>query len=549
MPFRLMLITTNQSALSVVNECRHELPDPFFVYFCKRVHVDSVMNIIVRDRIDAVLTTNELFPLVCSRTNIPVVEIEPTIADFMRSLDIARRFGDVIGILGWSHKRLGTSMEGCTGFRLFDVTLKCMPFENDEEGHTHLEQAARNGIKVVITEDSTWVEEAQALGIKAIPLGLSSEAIQKAVRYAQLLALQSKHCEGTNLSLRDYTNVSDGALLKDDIVPNDDPFSKIVTQAPTMIKVIQKARRIAETACPVLITGETGTGKELLARGIHAASRRVNRPLVSINCATLNDTLIDSELFGYDSGSFTGGLKGGKDGVFQAANGGTVFLDELSSASFGLQAKLLRAIEQGEVRPVGGSTPSYVDVRIIAATNEQIEELLATGRLRKDLYYRLNVGKLNVPPLRHRQGDVAVLIESFASMCAEEMSVPRKEFRQQALAILENYEWPGNVRELLNVVRRAYLMLDSTQVGLREIRLIMDDSHQPFTLSPLIDRDYAETCDFLNCVSQKARRDAVLRALEITDGNQTEAANLLGVSRTTVWRYARNLKDNDTEQC
>jgi transcriptional regulator with PAS, ATPase and Fis domain len=498
---------------------------------------------------DVVLTTNELFPLVCSRTNVPVVEIEPTIADFMRSLDIARRFGDVIGILGWSHKRLGTSVEGCTGFRMLDVMLKCMPFENDEEARTHLEQAARNGLKVVIIQDLAWVEEAQALGIKVIPLGLSSEAIQKAVRYAQSLALYGKHREGINSSLRDCTNVSDSALLKDDTVRNDDSFSTIVTQAPVMIEVIQKSRRIARTAYPVLITGETGTGKELLAQGIHAASRRKNRPLVSINCATLHDTLIDSELFGYDNGSFTGGLKGGKDGACQAANGGTVFLDELSSASFGLQAKLLRVIEQGEVRPVGGAKPSYVDVRIIAATNEPIEKLLATGRLREDLYYRLNVGRLHVPPLRHRQGDVAVLVKRFATMCADEMSLPVKEFCEQALAVLENYEWPGNVRELLNMVRRTYLMVDSTQVGLREIRVIMDDLRQPFTLSSPIDQDYAETCAFLNSVSQKAKTNAVLRALEITDGNQTEAASLLGVSRTTVWRYVRNLRDNGTEQC
>lgn len=548
MCLRPLLVTTNQSVLSVINECRHELPDPFFVYSCKTANLDSLMKTITRNKINVVLTTSELFPLVCSKANVPVVKIEPTIVDFMRSLDVARRFGDVVGILGWDHGQLGTGPRGSQGFRLLDITLKCIPYSNDDEVSMSLREAARNGIKVVITEKSTLTGEAADLGIKVIPLTVSSAAVQKALRHAQSLVLWATGCNCVCPPSRDGTDLSDSESSDND-AECDDPFSRIITRSPAMIELIQQARIIAQSWYPVLISGETGTGKELLAQSIHAASPRKSCPLVTINCATLNDALVDSELFGYDKGSFTGGLKDGKDGIFQAADGGTVFLDELSSGSFALQAKLLRVIEQGEVRPVGSTTPLRVDVRVIAATNEPVEKLIATGRLRKDLYYRLSTSRLDVPPLRERQCDIGLLVESFSEKCAEEMSLPKKEFLEEALSFLEGHAWPGNVRELLNVVRRTYLMIDSTTVGLNEIMSIMGSSYQPLSLPERSDFSHAKDRGSLDSISRKVRRDAVLKVLEITNGDQAKAAEILGVSRTTIWRHVRNMKYNDTAQC
>jgi transcriptional regulator with PAS, ATPase and Fis domain len=217
--------------------------------------------------------------------------------------------------------------------------------------------------------------------------------------------------------------------------------------------------KISEMDLNVLITGESGTGKELYAQSIHNESRRKRGPFIPVNCAVLDNNLLESELFGYEEGAFTGAKKGGKRGLFQEANGGTIFLDEISELDYRLQAKLLRVLQERTVRPVGSVVETEVDVRIIAATNKNLEALAAAGEFRQDLYYRLSVAALNIYPLRERRGDIMPLINNFLKE-AEDKLKSKVDLSQEAANLLINYEWPGNVRELKNTIEFAAMMVE-----------------------------------------------------------------------------------------
>lgn len=248
-------------------------------------------------------------------------------------------------------------------------------------------------------------------------------------------------------------------------------FADIPFVSPVMEQVLGQARRYATSDSTILINGETGTGKELFARALHSASGRANAAFVPINCAAIPDTLLESELFGYEEGAFTGAVKGGKPGLFEIANGGTLFLDEVGDISAHLQVKLLRVLQEQRVRRVGSNKEVAIDVRIITATNHNLENMVADKIFREDLYYRLNVIPLVIPPLRERFGDIRLLSELFLKHFADKLQRPIKGFSPLALQRLEGYNWPGNVRELKNIIERAVNLVDGVVVQSEHIFL------------------------------------------------------------------------------
>ncbi len=309
-------------------------------------------------------------------------------------------------------------------------------------------------------------------------------------------------------------------------------FSDILTEDMGMRMLIAKAIRYAQSDCNVLITGETGTGKELMIQSMHNASRRKDGPFVAINCASLSPDLLESELFGYVEGAFTGAVKGGKAGLFELAHGGTIFLDEIGELPVALQAKLLRVLQEEEVRRVGGSDVIPVDVRVMCATNQDIPALVDKGMFRSDLYYRINLLTINMPPLRKRPGDISKLFRCFIEQFASEMSLSVPTIGDDALSLLRSYAWPGNVRELRNVAQRILILNGS--------RHIDADAVMAVDIPGQKERPAEMATD-----SKRKLRNIDTRALyeEFVQSGSTlaEFAAMVGISRTTLWRRFRDL--------
>jgi len=303
-------------------------------------------------------------------------------------------------------------------------------------------------------------------------------------------------------------------------------FAAIVGESDSLRRVVEQAARVAPFGeVTVHIEGETGTGKELLARAIHYHSPRASAPFVDINCAAIPASLLESELFGHERGSFTGAIAA-KPGLFEQAHGGTLFLDEIGHMPLELQAKLLRALESKEIRRVGGRHLRPVDVRVIAATHVNLVEAIQQGEFREDLYYRLNVVRLTLPPLRERPGDIDRLAETFLSHLAARHAVPVPAIGPDTRDALRAHPWPGNVRELRNALERALILSPPGTLSVHELRLAPEaaptDSATPIPFpAPL----------------EKIIRAAVAAMLELTQGNKSEAARLLGISRPRLQRW------------
>jgi DNA-binding NtrC family response regulator len=303
-------------------------------------------------------------------------------------------------------------------------------------------------------------------------------------------------------------------------------FEGMVGRHPAMVRVYQLLTRIAPTPTTVLITGESGTGKELIARAIHHRSERAAQPFVAVNVAAIPETLIESELFGHEKGAFTG-AHARRLGRFELAHGGTVFLDEIGSLRLDLQAKLLRVLQEREVERVGGQRPVPVDVRVLAATNVNLKAAVRDRVFREDLYYRLNVVPIHVPPLRERRDDIPRLVDHFVRKAARECTRDVRGVSAGALDVLTRYDWPGNVRELENVIHRAVVLASGPILQLQDVPL---DVAMPEVGARLADDDgvpLREACD-------RFERQYVLRVLERVQWNVSRAARLLGVHRNTV---------------
>ena len=315
-------------------------------------------------------------------------------------------------------------------------------------------------------------------------------------------------------------------------------FASFVGTSPAAVEVKRQARRAAQSGSPVLLLGETGTGKELLAHAIHAASGRASGPFVSVNIAAVPDTLLEAEFFGVAPGAYTGAERKGRVGKFKLADGGTLFLDEIGDMPPGLQAKLLRALQEGEIEPLGSNQLVPFDARVVAATSRDLPALVATGQFREDLYYRLNVLPVRVPPLRERRGDIPALIEVLGEDMAHRGSPP-PELSESAVALLAAQQWRGNIRELRNVLEQAALRADSSrldagqmeallrQSGLAQIQPALPPEPAPPDASALL-RPLAEQ------VAELEQR-AIAAAMQTTGGNKLAAARLLGISRATLY--------------
>jgi DNA-binding NtrC family response regulator len=323
--------------------------------------------------------------------------------------------------------------------------------------------------------------------------------------------------------------------LKDELTERAE-FHNIIGISRGMEQVFALVRKVADTEATVLITGESGTGKELVARAIHSLSARRERPFVAINCAAIPRELLESELFGHVKGAFTGAIRD-KIGKFQAAEGGTLFLDEVGELPVELQPKLLRALQEREVAPVGGTTPRKLDVRVVAATNSDLEEAIAAGTFREDLYYRLAVIPAHLPPLRERPEDIPLLVRHFTA----KHGAPSVGFAPEALVALQRHAWPGNVRELENTVERLLILRNSDLLSLAELPdkvrgAIRENGGRVVNLPP---EGYS---------LEQLEREVVIEALERCDWNQTAAARFLRIPRHTLIYRMEKYKINPQER-
>ncbi len=311
----------------------------------------------------------------------------------------------------------------------------------------------------------------------------------------------------------------DKAKLENEL--RDKRFGEIIGACPSIREVFRKLEKVASTDISVLITGDTGTGKELVAHEIHRRSSRDGGPFVTINCGAIPENLIESELFGHVKGAFTGAVMD-RPGKFHVANGGTLFLDEIGELPLNLQVKLLRVLQERVVMRVGSSKPEKVDIRIVAATNRDLDEMVRTRTFREDLYYRLNVVNLWLPPLRERGDDVLIIAKMLLSKYAEQFNSPVKGFAPASIAAIKKYAWPGNIRQLQNRIKKGLVLCESKLLGPDDL-------------------DLGAAADIGILPLEKAREDFqrryVLEVLERNNGNRTQTARDLGVDPRTIFRY------------
>ena len=308
-------------------------------------------------------------------------------------------------------------------------------------------------------------------------------------------------------------------------------FENIIGRSQAIRDVLGRIVRIAPTPATVLITGESGTGKELVARAIHANSKRADRPFVGVNCAAITETLLESELFGHVRGAFTGAVSSRK-GLFEEADGGTFFFDEIAETPPSFQAKLLRAIQEGEIRRLGDNKSVHVDVRIIAATNQNLKQAIEEKRFREDLYYRLNVARFVLPPLRERREDVPLLAEHFLEKYGRKMGRRGVKLGDGVLDFLQRYPYPGNVRELENLIEQGVALAMEGVIQVDDI--VPPELHEG-------SRPQGGPPRSLQAVVDEAERAAIENVLREVDGNKEKAAEMLGLSGTTLWRKMKRL--------
>ena len=428
----------------------------------------------------------------------------------------------------------------------YEVTLA----KNGAEARARLEQQLfdiivsditlpdANGVELLefsrqITPDSLFLlmtgkEQPQELVIQALNLGADRYIVKsdRTVEEVESVVRRAEEYLRTRRE-RDLFRRAARELARDNIIG----------QSRALRSVLETARAVASTNSTVLITGESGTGKELIARRIHELSPRGDRPFVSLNCGAFPETLLESELFGYVKGAFTGAAQS-KQGLFQSADGGTLFLDEIGEMSLPMQVKLLRVLQEWKVRPLGSTEERRVDVRVIAATNKDPRKLVAEKIFREDLFYRISVIPLHMPPLRDRVEDIPLLALHFLQRFAEQMNKPVRGIAPDALAAMRRHDWPGNVRELENAIERSIALENEEEVSLRSL-----PEHISRVSAPLASDDLLpEKGIHLEKHIEEQERAYLLAALNRAGGVRTKAADLLGMSYRSFRHYAKKYK-------
>ena len=379
-----------------------------------------------------------------------------------------------------------------------------------------------NALMIMISAFASAETAVEAMNLGAydyVPKPFDNEELRQAVAKA----------------LKHKTLASEKKAIDDDLQKNLH-FGRIVGNSPRMMHIYDMIRQVAGTRTNVLITGESGTGKELIARAIHEQSDRSDKPFVAINCGGIPETLMESELFGHKKGAFTGAAYD-KKGLFEAAQGGTIFLDEIGELSVQIQVKLLRAVQEKTVKPVGGNEDIPVDIRIISATNKKLEDEVIEGRFREDLFYRLNVIEIKIPPLRERKADLQPLAQHFLEKYAREMGKEITKISSYAIDLLKKYDFPGNVRELENLMERSValsntniLLPDSLALSVHKRRWIEGVRNRRF------DIDEVAKGVALDNILAEIEKAYIEKALECADGNKSRAAELLGINLRSL-RY------------
>ncbi|PJK28531.1 sigma-54-dependent transcriptional regulator [Minwuia thermotolerans] len=333
-------------------------------------------------------------------------------------------------------------------------------------------------------------------------------------------------------------------------------FDDLVARSPAMTSVIDLSKRAAASTIPILIEGESGVGKELVARAIQGSSERARRPFVTVNCGAIPENLVESVLFGHEKGAFTGATHRNM-GKFQEASGGTLFLDEIGELKLDMQVKLLRALQQGEVDPVGAASPVKVDIRLISATNRDLAEMVREGGFREDLYYRLNVYPILIPPLRDRVGDIPLLVEHFTRTFAASENKPIRGVAPEAMELLESHDWPGNVRQLENTIFRAIVLAESEMLTLDDFPQLTGAGHRPRrTADAEIGITFAERPDCVGLLDAQGHArplaevelDIIRNAIDRYGGQMSEVARRLEIGRSTLYRKLREIEAADHDQ-
>jgi DNA-binding NtrC family response regulator len=354
--------------------------------------------------------------------------------------------------------------------------------------------------------------------VDAMKLG-AYDYIEKPFRVEKMRLLLQRMAEKVRL-------VTENEFLRERISA-EDSFDGIIGTSPSIQDVLRMISRLKDTRTPVLISGESGTGKELVARAIHFRGSMAQTPFIAVDCGSLVPTLMESELFGYEKGAFTGATKS-KSGLFQAANGGTIFLDEIGELPLEMQAKLLRVLQEKEVRPVGSNDKVNVDVRVIAATNRDLEAAYRAGTFRKDLYFRLNVVTVHLPALRDRRSDIPILVHHFIDRYAPGSKM---QVTPSAMKSLLQYDWPGNIRELENCIARAITLGDRQTIDVGDLPpAIRSEPISPAPMSP------QETTSLSTTALAEMERMTILRVFEQVNGDKALAGKMLGISRATLYR-------------
>jgi PAS domain S-box-containing protein len=378
-------------------------------------------------------------------------------------------------------------------------------------------------LSVILSEDESYTNEIIHLNGSSFVLN-STPMSHDGQRLGNLVTFQAAHIiTNAESRLRDRLRVS-GHLAKY-------RFEDILGESPSLRSAIRQASRYAQVDSNILLYGETGTGKELFAQSIHNESKRANGPFVAVNCAAIPENLIESELFGYEPGAFTGASKSGKAGLFEAAHEGTIFLDEISEIPLALQSRLLRVIQEREVRRVGANRIIPINTRVICATNRDLIEMISQGKFREDLYYRLKVLSVNLPPLRERDGDVFLIMQHYLNYYARKFGNKAVRLTREAAELAEHYTWPGNIREIQNISEQLAVLCESDEILPKDIAFILPSARKRERASRLTAEDENASLKHM----QRRRISEVLT----NASSKKEAAEILGISKTTLWRKCK----------
>lgn len=479
--------------------------------------VTYIRKKLANERCDAIIAAGSNGTYLKSRLSVPVILIKPSGYDVLQALAKAGKLTSSIGVVTYQE-----TIPALVAFqKTFNLRLDQRSYITEEDARGQINELKANGTEAVVGAGliTDLAEEAGMTGIFIYSAATVRQAFSDAL-------------DMTRMSLRHNTHDATRNALRTRYVLGD-----MLGQSPQMEQVRQTILLYARSSAAVLIEGETGTGKELAAQAIHreyfarhdARQGKKSHPFVAVNCGAIAESLLEAELFGYEEGAFTGSRRGGRAGLFEIAHGGTLFLDEIGEMPLPLQTRLLRVLEEKEVTRVGGHQPVPVDVRVISATHCNLEEDMQQGQFRRDLFYRLSILRLQLPPLRERVADILPLAESFLKVSLAALSAPFSAALRQGLqsseTMLVRYDWPGNIRELRNMMERLALFLSvepTPDLTPQFLQLLLPELARESAKTPIPGLLTAQ------------------QALEKFNGDKTAAANYLGISRTTFWRRLKS---------